>query len=394
MLSCLPGQPLSSFGKDPGTILVCIDLREFCAHQQNVRRVVDPHEQHDFDGCKHDQSECARPVVPLVEEPAAVEQDVHRPQHERDPDEQGDEDGRRPDDRDTGEQRQRPAGEPGEREADDGQHRCPAPDHAARTGRHAEDDGERPGDATGSAGGGRSEAGGPRRHHAGEGHRAALPHEREVHADEEGGGADPDHVAGVQEQMTWLLSGIGASDTSYTVQHGSRVSMGTMEIEDELILVSDTAGGDVATFPDGRGHEGTIASAHPANSRVISNPAFPRIRIFRDILRTLEQVREFSEAITRFLLAQGAKLIVVACNTASAAALHALRWTFPEVSFVGMEPAVKPAAAAASFSETGEPSGASWRRRQMSAAEAEGYAKAARFDFSWSGLARYWRKRD
>ena len=55
-------------------------------------------------------------------------------------------------------------------------------------------------------------------------------------------------------------------------------------------------------------------------------------------------VRAFSETITRFLLVQGAKLIVVACNTASAAALHPLRQTFPEVSFVGMEPAVKPAA--------------------------------------------------
>ena len=32
-------------------------------------------------------------------------------------------------------------------------------------------------------------------------------------------------------------------------------------------------------------------------------------------------------------------------------------------------------------------------RTQMSAAEAEGYANAARFDFSWSGLARYWRKK-
>lgn len=32
--------------------------------------------------------------------------------------------------------------------------------------------------------------------------------------------------------------------------------------------------------------------------------------------------------------------------------------------------------------------------RQMSAAEAEGYAKAARFDFSWGGLARYWRKKN
>ena len=41
---------------------------------------------------------------------------------------------------------------------------------------------------------------------------------------------------------------------------------------------------------------------------------------------------------------QGAKLIVVACNTASAAALHHLRQTFPKIPFVGMEPAVKPAA--------------------------------------------------
>ncbi len=60
--------------------------------------------------------------------------------------------------------------------------------------------------------------------------------------------------------------------------------------------------------------------------------------------RPLEQVRGFSEAVTRFLLGKGAKLIVVACNTASAAALHHLRQTFPETSFVGMEPAVKPAA--------------------------------------------------
>ena len=60
--------------------------------------------------------------------------------------------------------------------------------------------------------------------------------------------------------------------------------------------------------------------------------------------RAMEQIREFSEAITRFLLEQGAKIIVVACNTASAAALQYLREIFPEVPFVGMEPAVKPAA--------------------------------------------------
>ncbi|MGD2027705.1 MAG: aspartate/glutamate racemase family protein, partial [Anaerolineales bacterium] len=44
------------------------------------------------------------------------------------------------------------------------------------------------------------------------------------------------------------------------------------------------------------------------------------------------------------LMGRGAKMIVVACNTASAAALHYLRERFPGTPFVGMEPAVKPAA--------------------------------------------------
>ena len=60
--------------------------------------------------------------------------------------------------------------------------------------------------------------------------------------------------------------------------------------------------------------------------------------------RPLDEVCAFSEEITRFLLAKDAKLVVVACNAASAAALLPLRRTFPDVSFVGMEPAVKPAA--------------------------------------------------
>lgn len=60
--------------------------------------------------------------------------------------------------------------------------------------------------------------------------------------------------------------------------------------------------------------------------------------------RSMEQIQNFSVGITKFLLKHDSKIIVVACNTASAAALKYLRATFPEVSFVGMEPAVKPAA--------------------------------------------------
>ncbi len=60
--------------------------------------------------------------------------------------------------------------------------------------------------------------------------------------------------------------------------------------------------------------------------------------------RPLEEVQAFSFEITRWLLEQGCGAIIVACNTASAVALHELRKAFPEIPFVGMEPAVKPAA--------------------------------------------------
>jgi glutamate racemase len=60
--------------------------------------------------------------------------------------------------------------------------------------------------------------------------------------------------------------------------------------------------------------------------------------------RPLAQVREFAFGITGFLHQAGAEVVVVACNTASAAALHELRAAWPQHPFVGMEPAVKPAA--------------------------------------------------
>lgn len=61
--------------------------------------------------------------------------------------------------------------------------------------------------------------------------------------------------------------------------------------------------------------------------------------------RTLEDVRDRAERVTAHLLAAGAAMVVVACHTASAAALADLRAAHPDVPFVGMEPAVKPAAA-------------------------------------------------
>jgi len=60
--------------------------------------------------------------------------------------------------------------------------------------------------------------------------------------------------------------------------------------------------------------------------------------------RSLQGVRDRSVAVAAELIGRGCKAIVVACNSASAAALHYLRVVFPETPFVGMEPALKPAA--------------------------------------------------
>jgi glutamate racemase len=53
-----------------------------------------------------------------------------------------------------------------------------------------------------------------------------------------------------------------------------------------------------------------------------------------------------SHAITDYLMAQhGIKALVVACNTATAAAIHTLRSTYANLPIIGIEPALKPAAA-------------------------------------------------
>ncbi|MCE2781946.1 MAG: glutamate racemase [Comamonadaceae bacterium] len=57
-------------------------------------------------------------------------------------------------------------------------------------------------------------------------------------------------------------------------------------------------------------------------------------------------VRERTETIATHLLAQHhIKALVVACNTATAAAIHALRAQHPQLPLVGVEPALKPALA-------------------------------------------------
>jgi glutamate racemase len=57
-----------------------------------------------------------------------------------------------------------------------------------------------------------------------------------------------------------------------------------------------------------------------------------------------EEIVRLSKRIAADLIDRGCEVVVVACNTATAAAIDELRSEWPDVPFVGMEPAVKPAA--------------------------------------------------
>ena len=61
--------------------------------------------------------------------------------------------------------------------------------------------------------------------------------------------------------------------------------------------------------------------------------------------KTLEEVRTLTRAHAKELFARGAKGLVVACNTATSAAVRILREEYPKIPIVGIEPAVKPAVA-------------------------------------------------
>jgi len=57
--------------------------------------------------------------------------------------------------------------------------------------------------------------------------------------------------------------------------------------------------------------------------------------------------------ISHFLISKSCKIIVIACNTATASAIKSLRTAFPDTPFVGMEPAVKPATTASRVKKIG-----------------------------------------
>ena len=60
--------------------------------------------------------------------------------------------------------------------------------------------------------------------------------------------------------------------------------------------------------------------------------------------RPADEIVRLSRVNTEELLSRGCKMVVVACNTATAAAIDTLRAEWSDVPFIGIEPAIKPAA--------------------------------------------------
>jgi glutamate racemase len=69
--------------------------------------------------------------------------------------------------------------------------------------------------------------------------------------------------------------------------------------------------------------------------------------------KTEEYVVARALAVTEFLLSHGAKALVVACNTATVAAIKAVRLRYSDLPVVGVEPGLKPAAAASRNGKVG-----------------------------------------
>lgn len=103
---------------------------------------------------------------------------------------------------------------------------------------------------------------------------------------------------GTVEQTTYLTASVGISDATITVAHPTRILQGLIEIDDELMQVSDQGTTGVTLFPFGRGMNGTAASAHAIGTKVVTDPLVPRQRVFEEILNTIRQCSDLYQVKT------------------------------------------------------------------------------------------------
>ena len=82
-----------------------------------------------------------------------------------------------------------------------------------------------------------------------------------------------------QPLLTWITSGISETAEEITVNDGTVLSRGRIEIDNELIILEDVVGNRGIIPPFGRGADSTKATSHAARSKVTVSPLVPRATI-------------------------------------------------------------------------------------------------------------------
>jgi hypothetical protein len=127
----------------------------------------------------------------------------------------------------------------------------------------------------------------------------------------------------LQDQATYLTGEVSQSASVLPVADTTALSRGLVEINDELIWVDNVNSQGLTALvpPYGRGFRGTTAAVHPAGSRVVSSPVFPRslvkskineaIRsVYPDLFAIGNTTFPFTPARTTYELPAGAQDII------------------------------------------------------------------------------------
>lgn len=95
-----------------------------------------------------------------------------------------------------------------------------------------------------------------------------------------------------QDRQTHLLNGLSATDTQFTVASAQNISIGIVQIDDELIYIDgyDRNTGVINVPPYGRGYNGTVAASHQNGARVIVSPTYPSVDVKNAINETILSV--------------------------------------------------------------------------------------------------------
>lgn len=103
---------------------------------------------------------------------------------------------------------------------------------------------------------------------------------------------------GTVEATTFLTGSLDATSVVASVAHPQRLRQGIIEVDDELMWVSDQGSDSVTLFPTGRGVMGSVAAAHAINTRVTNDPLIPRVRIFEELKAVIRQLNDLYQVKT------------------------------------------------------------------------------------------------